>query len=97
MRPWSDATGQAAFHRQIAQADQRCTDEIQGLYQGITMPVTVCWGEQDTWIPVARGHEPASVIPGARLRIVPGAGHLVPPDTPAGLLAGLLEFLGTGD
>ncbi|MER7108316.1 alpha/beta fold hydrolase [Streptomyces sp. NPDC000229] len=91
--PWTDRTGQAAFYRQIAQADQRYTDEVQKLYPGIGIPVTVCWGEEDSWIPVAKAHELASLIPDARLRIIPGAGHLVPLDAPAQLLAALLEFL----
>ncbi|MGW0827910.1 alpha/beta fold hydrolase [Streptomyces sp. NPDC002845] len=91
--PWTDRMGQAAFYRQIAQADQRYTDEIQKLYSGIGIPVTVCWGEEDSWIPVAKAHELASLIPGARLRIIHGAGHLVPLDAPAQLLAALLDFL----
>lgn len=91
--PWADETGRAAFYRQIAQADQRHTDEIQKLYPGIGIPVTVCWGEEDSWIPVAKAHGLASLIPGARLRLIPGAGHLVPLDAPAHLLAALMEFL----
>jgi pimeloyl-ACP methyl ester carboxylesterase len=92
--PWSDAVGQAAFYRQIAQADQRYTDEIQVLYPTMNLPVTVCWGTEDTWIPQARGEELASLIPGARLRTIPDAGHLVPLDAPAHLLGALLTFLG---
>lgn len=91
--PWSDETGQAAFYRQIAQADQRHTDEIQKLYPDIGIPVTVCWGEEDSWLPVAQAHELVSLIPGARLRLVPGAGHLVPLDAPGDLLAALVDFL----
>lgn len=95
--PWADETGRAAFYRQIAQADQRHTDEIQKLYPSIGIPVTVCWGEEDTWIPVAKAHELASLIPGARLRLIPGAGHLVPLDAPAQLVAALVDFLSGDD
>ena len=95
--PWTDEAGQAAFYRQIAQADQRHTDEIQGLYRDIAIPVTVCWGEEDSWIPVAKAHELASLIPGARLRIVPGAGHLVPLDATVPLLDALVAFLAGDD
>ncbi|MFJ1593297.1 alpha/beta fold hydrolase [Kitasatospora albolonga] len=91
--PWSDEEGQAAFYRQIAQADQRYTDEVQGLYPRIGLPVAVCWGAEDTWIPVAKGHELASLIPGAALTVIPDAGHLVPLDAPATLTASLLAFL----
>ncbi|WP_338146068.1 alpha/beta hydrolase [Streptomyces scabichelini] len=91
--PWTDATGQAAFYRQIAQADQRYTDEIQDLYPTLNLPVTVCWGTEDTWIPPARGKELTSLVPGSRLRLIPNAGHLVPLDAPARLLGELLAFL----
>ncbi|MEU6116590.1 alpha/beta fold hydrolase [Streptomyces sp. NPDC047117] len=92
-RPWSDEAGQAAFYRQIAQADQRYTDEIQDKYPGIDLPVTVCWGTEDTWIPVAKAHELAAAIPGARLELIPDAGHLVPLDAPVRLYSALLDFL----
>jgi len=91
--PWTDAAGQAAFYRQIAQADQRYTDEIQPLYPTLNLPVTVCWATEDTWIPPAKGEELASLIPGARLRPIPDAGHLVPLDAPARLLGELIAFL----
>ncbi|MFD0312184.1 alpha/beta fold hydrolase [Streptomyces sp. NPDC127119] len=92
--PWTGEDGQAAFYRQIAQADQAHTDEIQGLYPSMDLPVTVCWGAEDTWIPPAKGEELTALIPGARLRTIPAAGHLVPLDAPARLLAALLTFLG---
>lgn len=91
--PWTGEEGQGAFYRQIAQADQRYTDEIQPLYPTIDLPVTVCWGTEDTWIPFARGRELAGLIPGARLVPVPQAGHLVPLDAPARLTGELLTFL----
>ncbi|MGA6219705.1 alpha/beta fold hydrolase [Streptomyces umbrinus] len=91
--PWTDSAGQAAFYRQIAQADQRYTDEIQPLYPTLNLPVTICWATEDTWIPPAKGEELASLIPGARLRPIPYAGHLVPLDAPARLLGELIAFL----
>ncbi|WP_435283946.1 alpha/beta fold hydrolase [Streptomyces koelreuteriae] len=91
--PWTGERGQGAFYRQIAQADQRYTDEIQPLYPTIDLPVTVCWGTEDTWIPFAKGRELAGLIPGARLVPVPEAGHLVPLDAPALLTSALLAFL----
>ncbi|WP_049578305.1 alpha/beta fold hydrolase [Streptomyces sp. SBT349] len=93
VEPWLGDEGQRAFYRQIAQADQRFTDEIQGRYGSISLPVLVCWGEDDSWIPVARAHELASRIPAAELRLLPGAGHLVQEDAPAELTAALLGFL----
>jgi pimeloyl-ACP methyl ester carboxylesterase len=91
--PWLGESGQAAFYRQIAQADERFTDEVQPRYGDIGIPVLVCWGTDDTWIPVAKAHELAAAVPGARLRLIEGAGHLVQEDAPAELTATLLTFL----
>jgi pimeloyl-ACP methyl ester carboxylesterase len=94
--PWLGERGQPAFYRQIAQADQRYTDEVQGRYGQIAIPVLVCWGTEDTWIPVAKGHELVSRIPGARLELIAGAGHLVQEDAPAELTGALSSFLRGG-
>ena len=93
VRPWLGELGQAAFYRQIAQADQRYTDEVQKRYGEIRIPTLICWGQEDTWIPPAKEDELAARIPGARLEPVPGAGHLVQEDAPAELTAALLTFL----
>jgi pimeloyl-ACP methyl ester carboxylesterase len=91
--PWLGARGQAAFYRQIAQADQRYTDEIEPLYPTVEMPVLVTWGIEDTWIPVDRAHRLAELIPGAELCLVPDAGHLIQFDAPEQLTAILQRWL----
>lgn len=93
--PWVGESGQPAFYRQIAQADQAHTDEIQPHYRDVDLPVLVCWGGDDTWLPVARGEALVSAIPGSRLHVIPGAGHLVQEDAGAELTAELIEFLRT--
>lgn len=94
VEPWCTDEGQPAFYRQIGQNDQRFTDEIQERYGEIALPTLICWGTRDTWIPPARGRELAARIPGSRLRLIDGAGHLVQEDAPAELTAALGEFLG---
>jgi pimeloyl-ACP methyl ester carboxylesterase len=91
--PWLGPVGQSAFYRQIAHGDQRHTDEIEALYGGITVPTLVIWGEADAWIPVARGAELAQRIQGARLELLPAAGHLVQEDRPDDLARLLREHL----
>jgi pimeloyl-ACP methyl ester carboxylesterase len=91
--PWLDATGQAAFYRQIAQADERYTDEVEPLYPQLDLPVLVVWGTDDTWIPVDRAHRLAGLVPGAGLRLVEGAGHLIQLDQPVALAAALTSWL----
>lgn len=95
--PWCGEAGQPAFYRQIAQNDQRFTDEIEGRYGELRLPVLVCWGTDDVWIPVAKGHELASRIPGARLQLIEGAGHLMQEDAPAELTGALAAFLRAQD
>jgi pimeloyl-ACP methyl ester carboxylesterase len=80
--PWLGASGQAAFYRQIAAGTQRHTDEIEPLLGKISVPTLVVWGEADPWLPAAVGAELAARIPGARLTLLPGAGHLVQEDQP---------------
>ncbi|MFD4257925.1 alpha/beta fold hydrolase [Streptomyces sp. NPDC058534] len=93
VRPWLGESGQPAFYRQIAQADQRYTDEIQDRYPRIDVPTLICWGEDDAWIPLAKGRELAAAVPGARWEPIAHAGHLVQEDAPAELTAALLDFL----
>jgi pimeloyl-ACP methyl ester carboxylesterase len=93
LEPWLGDQGQAAFYRQIAQMDDRHTDEIQDRYDEIRCPVTILWGENDGWIPVARGQTLASRIPGAGFQPVPEAGHLLPEDAPEVIVATVLDFL----
>lgn len=80
--PWLGSAGQPAFYRQIAATEQEHTDEIEPLLERIDAPTLVIWGEADPWLPAARGAELADRIPGARLALLPGAGHLVQEDAP---------------
>jgi pimeloyl-ACP methyl ester carboxylesterase len=54
------------------------------------------WGRDDAWIPVDRAHRLAGLIPGARLQLVDGAGHLVQLDRPEALTAALTRWLSPG-
>lgn len=92
--PWLSTEGQSAFYRQIAQADERFTDEVQDRYAEIDLPVKIIWGRQDSWIPIERAVELAQLIPGADLEQVDGAGHLIHYDAPAQLAIALHRWLG---
>jgi pimeloyl-ACP methyl ester carboxylesterase len=92
VEPWLGVDGQPAFYRQIAQADQRYTDEIQDRYGSIDVPVLICWGNDDAWIPWTRGQELAAAIPNARFERIDGAGHLVQEDAPDELSRLIIGF-----
>lgn len=91
--PWLTEEGQGAFYRQIAQADERFTDEVSDRYPDIDIPVHIVWGAQDTWIPVDRARRLSEAIPGSTLDIIDGAGHLVHYDAPAELAVSLHRWL----
>ncbi|WP_402465418.1 alpha/beta fold hydrolase [Isoptericola aurantiacus] len=91
--PWLGEAGQAAFYRQIAQADERWTAELEPLLASLDVPTRIVWGEQDTWIPVDRAHRLAAAIPGSTVVTVPDAGHLVQLDAPVALATELHRWL----
>ena len=91
--PWLGTEGKAAFYRQIAQADQRYTDEIEPLYSQIGVPTLIVWGTADDWIPVDRAQQLHHLIPGSRIELIDDAGHLVQEDRPTELCLMLHRWL----
>jgi pimeloyl-ACP methyl ester carboxylesterase len=91
--PWRSPAGQAALYRQIAQGDERDTEEFRERLAALGSPALILWGEADPWIPVERGRELARLIPHAELHTIAGAGHLVQEDAPGAVLQRLLPFL----
>ncbi|MCI5042925.1 MAG: alpha/beta hydrolase [Donghicola eburneus] len=91
--PWTGPVGQPAFYRQIAQMDQRFTDEVEGLYDCMDCPVTVLWGAEDGWIPIAKGQELASRLTTRPMTPIPNAGHLVQEDAPEAIVAAVLRTI----
>ncbi|MGP4015079.1 alpha/beta fold hydrolase [Saccharopolyspora sp. 5N708] len=91
--PWLGEVGQPAFYRQIAQADERYTREIENRYDEVDCPVLIAWGDQDQWLPTDRAEQLAQRIPHAHLTWIDQAGHLAQEDNPARLTALLTDFL----
>jgi pimeloyl-ACP methyl ester carboxylesterase len=57
------------------------------------LPVTVIHGDEDVLVPTDRGRALAEQIPGARLVLVPGAGHLLTTDNETDSAAAVLAHL----
>jgi len=91
--PWADDKGRAAFYRQIAQADERYTHELEPHLASISAPTHIIWGEDDTWIPADRARRLQESIPGSTLTVIPEAGHLIQLDAPVALMADLQRWL----
>ncbi|HVM18334.1 MAG TPA: alpha/beta hydrolase [Egibacteraceae bacterium] len=68
--------------------------EMIGAAGRIRCPTIVLWGEHDGLIPMEHGRVWAASIPGARLRVVRGAGHLVALDAPDELAAAIRALTG---
>ncbi|WP_246078368.1 alpha/beta fold hydrolase [Modestobacter excelsi] len=91
--PWLTDDGRPAFYRQIAQADERFTDEIRPRLGDVRPPVRIVWGEQDTWIPVDRATSLHDAIPRSTLSLVRASGHLMHHDAPVALADELRAWL----
>lgn len=73
--------GLATFEAQMQALLNR--PALDTLLPTITCPTFAIVGEEDRWSPVAQHEAIAAAIPGAQLRVVEGAGHMVPAETPA--------------
>lgn len=91
--PWLGGEGQAAFYRQIAQAEEAFTAELESMLADIAVPTHIVWGQDDAWIPVDRAHRLHEAIPASTLTVLPDAGHLVQLDAPVALATELHRWL----
>ena len=91
--PWLSESGRVSFYNQFAQADEKYTLEVEALYRDIRCPVTIIWGEDDPWIPLARGRALFDLIPHATFETLPGVGHLPQLEAPDKVTQSLTRFL----
>jgi pimeloyl-ACP methyl ester carboxylesterase len=85
--PWMREGGKEGFVRQLCQADQRSTGEVEGRYKevGQRVPVKIIWGERDDWIPVEVAGRLGEALGAREIVEIREAGHLVMFDQPAQL------------
>lgn len=93
LEPWLSEQGRQSFYRQFAQADERYTAEIEPLFKDIRCPVNIIWGEDDPWIPLARGKALHALIPHSSFETLPGIGHLPQLEAPRLVLKYLNDVL----
>lgn len=60
----------------------------------LACPLELVWADDDTAAPLAGAEAVAAAVPGARLTVCPGAGHLVPLTAPAELRAAVERLAG---
>jgi len=90
---WSLAKGDSHTIAAVLDNPAVMNDSLDGRLGGITVPTLVVWGQYDELIPLSKGRRMAAEIPGARLVVVPDAGHAPMIETPAAFLAVLGDFL----
>lgn len=68
-------------------------DDVSPLLERLAMPTLIVWGENDPLIPLHYAHLLEESIPGSRLEILSGAGHIPMWDRPEEFNALVLDFL----
>jgi 3-oxoadipate enol-lactonase len=93
LRSIEHATPRVAFRQMTAVALHDTTRRLSRL----RVPTLVITGDRDRLVPPANSYRLARLIPGARLVVLPGAGHVFPVERPRETVAALEEFfLGGG-
>ncbi len=93
-RPWTR-------RRALRAGDHWARKHLQGMADSlsrIAAPTLVLWGKDDDVFSLRHGRRIAKRIPGAEMKVLPGAGHLLPLDAPeaaAAEIAGFLRKAGT--
>ena len=87
----AERLGRQAFLRQQAAILGR--PDSRPLLPRLALPCLVAVGEADAMTPPALAEEIAAGIPGARLEVIPGCGHLPPLEAPEAVTALLREWL----
>jgi pimeloyl-ACP methyl ester carboxylesterase len=92
----ADGDRRAAFLatlRSVVCAGGQRVDAIDRIYLVEGIPVLVLWGARDPIIPVRHGERAHEAIPGSRLEIFDGVGHLPQLEAPAKFIATLERFI----
>ena len=92
----ADSERRAAFLATVRSVIGTGGQKIQAvdrLYLAEGMPVLIVWGERDPIIPAHHGRAAHEAIPGSRLEIFPGTGHIPQLEQPARFVAVLEQFL----
>jgi pimeloyl-ACP methyl ester carboxylesterase len=66
---------------------------VEDLLPTVTCPTLVAVGREDRWSPVEQHEAIAAAIPGARLRVIEEAGHMMPAETPSAFNEIVREWL----
>lgn len=108
-RPTADLAEVARGYASLADADRRnaflgtvrsvinshgqSVNASDRLYLAQDIPVLLVWGDRDPIIPVEHGRRAHEAMPGSRLEVFAGVGHVPPAEAPERFVAVLERFL----
>ncbi len=72
-------------------------EDHTALLRTLSVPTLIMWGDKDALIPVSDAQRFAADIPGARLRIYEGLGHVPMEEDGPGTAADAREFLSAAE
>lgn len=79
--------------RAVVGTDGQRIAALDRLYLAEELPLLIVWGERDPIIPVAHGREAHEQMPGSRLEVFAGVGHLPQIEDPGHFVAVVERFL----
>ena len=91
LRTMCVAAGTEVYRRQVEALLHR--PDPHDLLSTIDCPTWLMVGSDDAWSPVSQHEEITALIPGARLRVIEGAGHMAPAEAPEAFNAAISEWL----
>lgn len=74
--------------------DPQARSEDPAQYARLRLPVAALWGDRDTVTPLDQGRRLVSLVPAARLVVLPGIGHIPQIEDADGFNRALVEVLG---
>jgi pimeloyl-ACP methyl ester carboxylesterase len=72
-------------------------ERLVAAYPNVNVRCLILWGSRDELFPVSMGYKLAAEVPGARLRIVPGAMHSLPLEQPTLCATVVRDFVAERD
>ena len=98
MTPWIDQwkshLGKEMLYQHIRLLIPGYSNAVSSDLKVMEKPALIIWGEDDRQVPLAYAQRLHREIPGSRLVIIPGAGHIVPFDAPDQVASALSDFVG---
>jgi pimeloyl-ACP methyl ester carboxylesterase len=68
-------------------------EQVLQRMQSIQIPVLILFGEHDRVVPPGNAELMAKMLPDAKVKILPGCGHMFPIEAPGATEEAVLQFL----